>query len=103
MSQLNKTPRRRTTLAISGLALMLTGRSASAGGLAAATGAASAFSVWSLGIAAVLSVIYLLYEGMKCWTGRGDWINDFGSSCVKVAVTGAVVVLAPYLWSMFTL
>lgn len=87
-----------------GAVLMLSGPFSHAGGLVAATTAATAFSVWSVGIVAVLATIYLLYEGVKCWTGRGDWVNDFGVACIKVAITGSVAgVLVPYLWGLFGL
>lgn len=72
-----------------------------AGGLSAGTSAASTFYTWLYSFLGISSGCYLLYKGAMAWTDKEHW-SDFGTGVAKVAVVGAVSVLGPWAWSLFT-
>lgn len=102
-SRLNKwsLPLGRLRMRDSLLALVLTGItiSAHAGGLEAGRRGLSTLQVWLYSCAAVLAACYLIKEGVQCFKAGGDWVHEFGTSCVKVFFCGGAVVLAGWLFS----
>jgi hypothetical protein len=89
------------TMRLAVLSGILLSQYAHAGGLPSATQGATTFSTWLYAFLGVCAVIYLGWKGAEAWMDRGHW-SDFVMACGKVAVVGSVVVLAPWLWSMFT-
>ena len=80
---------------------VLAANPAYAGGLSSGSTAASTFYTWMYSLLGILAGCYLLYKGMMAWTDKEHW-SDFGAGVGKVAVVGAVTVLAPRAWSLFT-
>lgn len=80
---------------------LLLAQSVSAGGLDKATQEATSFKTWLYGFLGIGAVIYLLYMGGSAWLDRKSW-SDFGIACIGVCVVGSVLVLAPYLWTLFS-
>lgn len=74
---------------------------AHAGGLQSATSGATTFQIWLYSFLGVCAVIYLGWKGAEAWMDKAHW-SEFVTACAKVAVVGSVVVLAPWLWNMFT-
>lgn len=72
-----------------------------AGGLQSGTQAANNFQVWEYGFIAVVAVCYLGYEGVMCFAHKGNWVQDFGAACAKVAVVGGAGTLAVYLFNIW--
>ncbi len=89
------------TVRLAVLTSVLMTQFAYAGGLQSATTGASTFQTWLYAFLGVCAVIYLGWKGGEAWMDRGHW-SDFVMACGKVAVVGAVTVLAPWLWAMFT-
>ncbi len=89
------------TVRLALLTSVLISQYAHAGGLQSATTGASTFSTWLYAFLGVCAVIYLGWKGAEAWMDRGHW-SDFVTAAGKVAVVGSVVVLTPWLWSMFT-
>jgi hypothetical protein len=85
-----------------GAGLSLAVPAAHAQGLSQGTSAVSNFELWAYGVAGTLAILYLLWVGIQCWSNKADWVHDFGGACAKVAGVGAVSVLAPWLWTLFT-
>lgn len=83
------------------LALALTGVAvaAQAGGMDAGKQGLSTLQVWLYTCAAIVAACYLIYSGVQCFEGGGNWVKDFATSCIKVFFCGAAVVLAGYLFS----
>ncbi|WP_410199473.1 hypothetical protein [Burkholderia cenocepacia] len=83
------------------LALALTGAAvgAQAGGMDAGKQGLSTLQIWLYTCAGIVAACYLIYSGVQCFEGGGNWVKDFGTSCVKVFLCGAAVVLAGYLFS----
>lgn len=79
--------------------LMTVGIVARAGGMDAGKQGLSTLQIWLYSCAGILAACYLIYSGVQSFKGRGDWVHDFGTDCIKVFVTGAGVVLAGYLFS----
>ena len=74
---------------------------AHAGGLQSATSGATTFQIWLYSFLGVCAVIYLGWKGAEAWMDKAHW-SEFVTAAGKVAVVGSVVVLAPWLWNMFT-
>jgi len=72
---------------------------AQAGGLDAGKQGLSTLQIWLYACAAIVATCYLIYSGVQCFEAGGNWVKDFGTSCVKVFFCGAAVVLAGYLFS----
>lgn len=87
---------------IVGVSLSLAVPGAYAQGLSQGTSAVSSFELWAYGVAGTLAILYLLWVGIQCWTNKADWVHDFGGAVAKVAAVGAVSVLAPWAWTLFT-
>ena len=100
ISRINPAATLLSLFAGAGLALATTG--AYAGGLDSATTAATNFQTWFYAFCGIVAVCVLLYEGVKCWSGRGNWVTDFGLAVAGVAVVGSVIVLGPWAWSLFS-
>ncbi|MDN7472548.1 hypothetical protein QZM43_32725 [Burkholderia orbicola] len=83
------------------LALALTGVAvaAQAGGMDAGKQGLSTLQIWLYTCAGIVAACYLIKSGVECFEGGGNWVKDFGTSCVKVFFCGAAVVLAGYLFS----
>ncbi|UKD18099.1 hypothetical protein L3V59_42245 (plasmid) [Burkholderia aenigmatica] len=81
------------------LALTSVAVAAQAGGLDAGKQGLSTLQVWLYACAAIVATCYLIYSGVQCFEGGGNWVREFGTSCVKVFVVGGAVVLAGYLFS----
>ncbi|OXJ06709.1 hypothetical protein [Burkholderia sp. HI2500] len=83
------------------LALVLSGVAvaAQAGGLDAGKQGLSTLQIWLYACAAIIATCYLIYSGVQCFEGGGNWVKEFGTSCVKVFFCGAAVVLAGYLFT----
>jgi type IV secretory pathway VirB2 component (pilin) len=84
------------------LICLLASTTAHASGLQSGTTAVTTFQTWLYSIVGSLAVCYLLWVGVQCWSNKADWIHDFGGGIAKVGVVGAVIVLAPWAWSIFT-
>lgn len=67
------------------------------GGLSMAQTNINSLSSNAMLIAAAGAVVYLLFKAVQAWTGRCEW-SEFLISCVWVAVAGASVTLAGWLW-----
>lgn len=94
-------PVRRLARLLTGTFLATAMTAANAGGLDAATQAATNFQTWFYAFCGIVAVCVLLYEGVKCWSGRGNWVTDFGLAVAGVAVVGSVIVLGPWAWNLF--
>ena len=83
------------------VAIALTGVavSAQAGGLDTGKQGLSTLQIWLYACAAIVAALYLIKEGITAFKAGGDWVHDFGMSCVKVFVCGGAVVLAGWLFS----
>ncbi|MDB0573486.1 hypothetical protein LBW59_22315 [Ralstonia solanacearum] len=79
---------------------LLSSAPASAGGLDAGTQAANTFKLWFYGFAGICASIYLLWVGLEIWGEKARWI-DFAHAVGKVAGVGAVIVIAPWAWTLF--
>jgi hypothetical protein len=82
------------------LVFLLCAQSAFASGLDSATSGATTFKIWLYSFLGVCAVIYLLWKGAEAWMDKAHW-SEFVTACGKVAVVGAVSILAPWLWNMF--
>lgn len=89
------------SMLIGGLLAAANAALAAGGGLNKATQEANNFQVWEYGFIAVVAVCYLGYEGVRCFTNKGSWLEEFGAACVKVVVVGGTGVLAVYLFNIF--
>jgi hypothetical protein len=95
-------PAARMSSLFTGAGLALATAGAHAGGLESGTAAVTMFQTWLYSLAAILAVCYLLWVGLQCWSNKADWVHDFGGAIAKVAAVGAVIVLAPWAWTLFT-
>ncbi len=87
---------------IGGLLATANAALAAGGGLSKATQEANNFQVWEYGFIAVVATCYLGYEGVRCFTNKGSWLEDFGAACVKVAVVGGAGTVAVYLFNIWS-
>ncbi|KVL70348.1 hypothetical protein [Burkholderia ubonensis] len=71
------------------------------GGLNAGTQAVSTFTTWFYSLAGVGAGAYLVWQGIQCWSHKGDWIHDFGGGIAKVAGVGSALVLAGWAFGLF--
>lgn len=72
-----------------------------AGGLQKGTQAVNSFGLWFYGFIGLMAVIYLGYKGLELWQDK-ETFADFGKAIAKVALVGAVMVLAGWAWSLFS-
>ncbi|KGV73774.1 MULTISPECIES: hypothetical protein [Burkholderia] len=84
-----------------GAILLAVGSAAHAGGLQAATDAATTVKTWLYGFMGVLAFVYVGWKIMEAWTDRGHWM-DVGKALGWVAAGGALLVVVPWAWNMFT-
>lgn len=69
-------------------------------GLSSGTAEATNFKTWIYGILAIVSVVYLLIQGLQAFGDKKTWV-DFGHACTKVAVMGGTPALVTFLWGIW--